>query len=66
MTRILFHTAPRALGAALALSLGLAVAGCGGMPGNRTIESIHQPVVQRIDYTLDVTTGPGGQRPRSY
>ena len=60
MTRILFHTAPRALGAALALSLGLAVAGCGGMPGNRTIESIHQPVVQRIDYTLDVTTGPGG------
>ena len=60
MTRILFHTAPRALGAALALSLGLALAGCGGMPGNRTIESIHQPVVQRIDYTLDVTTGPGG------
>jgi pilus assembly protein CpaD len=60
MTRIQFHTAPRALGAALALSLGLALAGCGGMPGNRTIESIHQPVVQRVDYTLDVTTGPGG------
>jgi pilus assembly protein CpaD len=60
MTRILYHTAPRALGAALALSLGLALAGCGGMPGNRTIESVHQPVVQRIDYTLDVTTGPGG------
>lgn len=60
MTRNLFHKAPRALGAALSLSLGLALAGCGGMPGNRTIESIHQPVVQRVDYTLDATTGPGG------
>jgi pilus assembly protein CpaD len=30
------------------------------MPGNRTIESVHQPVVQRVDYSLDVTTGPGG------
>ncbi len=60
MTRIQFHTAPRALGAALALSLGLALAGCGGMANNRMIESIHQPVVQRVDYTLDVTTGPGG------
>ena len=56
----LFQNAPRAAGAALALSLGLALAGCGGMPGNRTVESIHQPVVQRIDYTIDVTTGPGG------
>ena len=60
MTRILFHTAPRTVGAALALSLGLALAGCGGMPGNRTVESIHQPVVQRVDYTLEVTSGPGG------
>ena len=59
-TMKLFHNVPRAAGAALALSLGLALAGCGGMPGNRTVESIHQPVVQRIDYTLDVTTGPGG------
>ena len=59
-TMKLFHNAPRVAGAALALSLGLALAGCGGMPGNRTVESIHQPVVQRVDYTLDVTTGPGG------
>ena len=56
----LFRNVPRTAGAALALSLGLALAGCGGMPGNRTVESIHQPVVQRVDYTLDVTTGPGG------
>ncbi len=50
----------RTFGTALALSLGLALAGCGGMPNNRTLESIHQPVVQRVDYTIDVTTGPGG------
>jgi pilus assembly protein CpaD len=60
MTKSLFHIAPRAAGAAIALSLGLALSACGGMPGNRTIESIHQPVVQRVDYSLDVTTGPGG------
>ena len=56
----LFLKAPRAAGTALALSLGLALAGCGGMPGNRSLESLHQPVVQRANYTLDVTTGPGG------
>ena len=60
MTMNLFHNVPRAAGAAFALSLGLALAGCGGMPGNRSVESLHQPVVQRVDYTLDVTTGPGG------
>ena len=60
MTMNLFHIAPRAAGAAIALSLGLALSACGGMAGNRTIESVHQPVVQRVDYSLDVTTGPGG------
>ena len=60
MTRTLHHCATRAVGAALALSLGMTLAGCGGMPGNRQLDSVHQPVVQRVDYTLDVTTGPGG------
>jgi pilus assembly protein CpaD len=46
--------------AALALSLGLALAGCGGMAANRTVESVHQPVVDKTNYVLDVTTGPGG------
>ena len=45
---------------ALALSLGLALTGCGGMASNASLESIHQPVVSRTNYTLDVTTGPGG------
>lgn len=46
--------------AALALSLGLALAGCGGMATNRTLESVHQPVVEKTNYVLDLTTGPGG------
>ncbi len=46
---------------AIALSLGLVLAAC-GTPGNmnNSLESIHQPVVQRTNYALDVTTGPGG------
>lgn len=43
--------------AALALSLGLALAGCGGMATNRTLESVHQPVVEKTNYVLDLTTG---------
>lgn len=45
---------------ALALSLGLVLSGCGGMAANRTVESVHQPVVEKTNFVLDVTTGPGG------
>jgi pilus assembly protein CpaD len=48
------------LGATVALSLGLALAGCGGPNVNRSIESVHQPVVERTSYTLDVNAGMGG------
>lgn len=48
------------LGVALALSLGTLLAGCGGIATNRSLNSIHQPVVERVNFTLDVTTGPGG------
>jgi pilus assembly protein CpaD len=47
-------------GSALALALGLVLAGCSGMPRDKQLESVHQPVVERANYTLDVTTGPGG------
>ncbi len=41
--------------------LSTALGACaGGIPTNRGLESIHQPVVARTNYTLDVTTGPGG------
>jgi len=59
MTKTMLRAAPRIL----ALSIGLALSGCGGIPTNKSLESIHQPVVERTSYTLDVTTGPGGLSP---
>lgn len=59
MKKQLFRSAQ----AALAISLGLALAGCnagGPMGVNRSLESVHQPVVAHTNYTLDLTTGPGG------
>lgn len=50
----------RAVGMGAALSLGLVLAGCGGMPSNRSLYSIHQPVVEQVNYTLDVASGAGG------
>ncbi len=50
----------RSAGAALALSLGLVLSACGGIPTNRTLNSVHQPVVQRNSYTFDVSTLPSG------
>ena len=45
---------------AIALSLGLTVAGCGGMTTNTSVYSTKQPVVERTNFTLDVnTTGSG-------
>lgn len=50
----------RKLAGALALSLGLTLGACGGMPTNRSLESLNQPVVERTNYTLDLQTGSGG------
>lgn len=53
----------RAAGAAaLALSMVVSLGGCAGLTAqnNNTLESIHQPVVERTNYTLDVATGSGG------
>lgn len=49
-------TTIRLTAGSLALSLGLLLAGCGGMPTNRSMNSVHQPVVERVNYTLDVRT----------
>lgn len=43
-----------------ALALGLALAGCG--PVNRGVATVHQPVVTRADYTLDVGVDGNGLR----
>ncbi len=50
----------RKLAGAIALSLGLSLAACGGMPENRTLYSIKQPVVERSNYIFDVNAGAGG------
>lgn len=60
MTCLVTRPPSRPLSSALALSLGLALAACGGMPTNRSLDSLHQPVVERSAVTLDVTTTPDG------
>jgi pilus assembly protein CpaD len=50
----------RAPALALTLSLGLALAGCGGMPTNASLYSTKQPVVERTNFTLDVNTSQAG------
>ncbi|MGB3377874.1 CpaD family pilus assembly protein [Allopontixanthobacter sediminis] len=50
----------RKLTGVLALSLGLALSACGGMPSNRGLDSMRQPVVERTNFTLDVQAGAGG------
>ena len=50
----------RAPALALALTLGLGLAGCGGMPTNTSLYSTKQPVVERTNFTLDVTTSSAG------
>ncbi len=48
------------LTSAIALSLGLAVAGCAGMPTNTSLYSLKQPVIERTNFTMDVTTSNSG------
>lgn len=55
MTNRLF----RAIAPALSLTLAAGLAGCGTMADNRSLESIHQPIVGRSNYTLDVATYGG-------
>lgn len=50
----------RAPALALGLTLGLGLAGCGGMPSNTSLYSTKQPVVERTNFTLDVTTSSAG------
>lgn len=51
----------KALASALSVSLVMILSGCGGMPSsNAGLESVHQPVVSRTNYTLDVNAGPSG------
>lgn len=48
------------LACALALALSATLAGCGGMTSNSSMNSVHQPIVEKVNYTLDLSTGGGG------
>lgn len=50
----------RTFAGALAVSLGLSLAACGGIPQNASLYSTKQPVVERTNYTLDLQSGAGG------
>ena len=56
MIRNAWRASATALGAILAATL----AGCGTMPNNRLLDSVHQPVVEHRAYQLDLVTGPDG------
>ncbi len=53
-------TSKAAVSAAIAVSLGLALAACGDTPNNRSLYSVKQPVVERKTYTLDLTATAAG------
>lgn len=55
----------RKAGAALALSVGLALSGCNTLaaphtPINRSLDSVKEPVVEQQTFALDLAGGPGG------
>jgi pilus assembly protein CpaD len=45
------------------LALGLTVSACAGDPRSAGLESVHQPVVARSDYALDVASSGSGLAP---
>ncbi len=44
----------------IAASLSLTLAGCGSMGANTSMYSVHQPVVARTNYAIDINTNGGG------
>ncbi|WP_240330752.1 CpaD family pilus assembly protein [Sphingorhabdus sp. Alg239-R122] len=52
------------LSSGVILALALSLTACaGGMADNRTLNSVHQPVVSRANYALDLSLTPGGSLP---
>ena len=49
----------RAYHAAIAAAAILTLSGCGNMASNQSLESVHQPVVSRNNYTLDLNASGG-------
>lgn len=53
-------TSTRLLASTIALSLSFGLAACGGIPTNRTVYSVKQPVVERSAMALSVVTSDDG------
>jgi len=50
----------KSLAPAIALGLLASLGACSAIPTNTSLDSVHQPVVERVNYTLDLTSGSGG------
>ena len=48
------------LAPAIALGLLASLGACSAIPTNTSLDSVNQPVVERVNYTLDLTSGSGG------
>jgi pilus assembly protein CpaD len=53
----------RARRIALGVALVVALSGCGAMPANRLLDSVHQPVIEHHQYQIDLVAGPYGLAP---
>ncbi len=62
MRHTLTHIRSRRTASALVLAAAVALSGCAAGPAgnNRTLNSVHQPVVEHNRYVLDLETLPGG------
>ncbi|MBA4354596.1 MAG: pilus assembly protein CpaD [Novosphingobium sp.] len=54
------HNLTRSMTGALVLVAAATLSACSTTPENRMLNSVHQPVVERNRYVLDVDTLPGG------
>jgi pilus assembly protein CpaD len=61
--RFIPHAATKAATGLLLAGSALALAGCAGMPTNRTMTPQHQPVVTHASFSLDLTEGNDGLAP---
>jgi pilus assembly protein CpaD len=57
--RMMRRNPARQLAAACLVGGALALGACNG-PVNRTVNSVHQPVVERSQFVIDLNAGPGG------
>jgi len=54
------HNLTRSTTGALVLAAAVALSACSTQPENRSLNSVHQPVVERNSFVFDVETLPGG------